>query len=143
MAQPTKDGDSTEFHPVADVLVATHKELGERTKSGLARATARAAEAAATAPEPLEVSNTAQLRDITAAASRLFGWDKREGAQVQLNQLMITHEQLQQIRQLREPVAYEAPRTETPPEPFPSPAPYGRVDGELKITSDGIFGKEH
>src|SRR5258707_12726627 len=34
-----------------DVLIATHRELEERTKSGLARATARAAEAAATAPE--------------------------------------------------------------------------------------------
>jgi hypothetical protein len=31
---------------IADALVATHKELEERTKSGLARAAARAAEAA-------------------------------------------------------------------------------------------------
>ena len=47
-----------------DVLLATHKELEGRTKSGLAQATARAAEAAANAAEPLPVSNTAQLRDL-------------------------------------------------------------------------------
>jgi hypothetical protein len=39
-----------------DVLLATHKELEERTKSGLAQATARAAEAAATAAEAIQVS---------------------------------------------------------------------------------------
>ena len=41
-----------------DVLLATHKDLEERTKSGLAQATARAAEAAAKSSEPLPVSNT-------------------------------------------------------------------------------------
>jgi hypothetical protein len=88
-----------------DVLLATHKELEERTKSGLARATARAAEAAGTAAEPLQVTNTAHLRDLAAAASKLFGWDTNKGARVQFNQLVVTTEQLQQIRALREPVA--------------------------------------
>jgi hypothetical protein len=48
------------------------------------------------------VSNTAQLRDLAAAASRLFGWDTNKGAQVQFNQLCISTEQLQQIRAVRE-----------------------------------------
>ena len=90
------------MHPIADALVATHKELEERTKSGLARATARAAEAAATAPEPLQVSNTAHLRDLAASAARIFGWDQDKGAQVSVNTLVVTTEQLQQIRALRE-----------------------------------------
>jgi hypothetical protein len=85
-----------------DVLIATHKELEERTKSGLAQATARAAEAAAEAEEPLPVGNTAQLRDLAASAARIFGWDKKKGPQTHINQLCITAEQLEQIRQLRE-----------------------------------------
>ena len=83
------------------MLLATHKELEERTKTGLAQATARAAEAAAKAAEPLPVSNTAHLRDLAASAARIFGWDKKEGPQTHINQLCITAEQLEQIRQLR------------------------------------------
>lgn len=58
-----------------DVLLATHKELEGRTKSGLAQATTRAAEAAGKATEPLQIGNTAQLRDVCLAAARLFRWD--------------------------------------------------------------------
>jgi hypothetical protein len=47
------------------------------------------------------VSNAAQLRDLAAAASRLFGWDTKQ-PQTQINQLCISTEQLQQIRALRE-----------------------------------------
>lgn len=82
------------------MLLATHKELEERTKSGLAQATARAAEAAGTAAEPLQVSNTAHLRDLAASAARIFGWDTKQ-PQTQINQLCISTEQLQQIRALR------------------------------------------
>jgi hypothetical protein len=83
------------------VLIATHKELEERTKSGLARTTARAAEAAATAVEPLPVSNTAHLRDLAQSAARIFGWGEG-GVTVNANQaLVVTQEQLEQIRQLR------------------------------------------
>jgi len=85
-----------------DVLIATHRELGERTKSGLARATVRAAEAAANAAEPLPVSNTAQLRDLAASAARIFGWDKAPQTNVQVNTLRITAEQLAEIRALRD-----------------------------------------
>jgi hypothetical protein len=100
--RPQRSLDATSLHPVADVLVATHKELGERTKSGLAQATARAAEGAAKAAEPLPVSNTAQLRDLAASAARLFGRDKKDSPQGNTyNTLCITAEQLEQIRQLR------------------------------------------
>jgi hypothetical protein len=85
-----------------DVLIATHKELEERTKSGLAHATVRAAEAAAKAADPLPISNTAHLRDLAASAACIFGWDKKEGPQTQINQLCISTEQLEQIRQLRD-----------------------------------------
>jgi hypothetical protein len=85
-----------------DVLLQTHKELEERTKSGLAQATARAAEAAAEAAEPLPVSNTSHLRDLAASAARIFGWDKTDKPGVQLNQqIVISADQLEQIRQLR------------------------------------------
>ena len=97
---------------------ATHKELGERTKSGLARATARAAEAAGIAEKPIDVSNTAHLRDLAQSAARIFGWDNG-GVTVNANQaLVVTAEQLEQIRQLRGTTVYEAPQPETPPRPF-------------------------
>jgi hypothetical protein len=83
-----------------DVLIATHRELEERTKSGLAQATARAAEAAASAADPLPVSNTAQLRDLAASAARVFGWDKGPQTAVQVNEFRVTQEQLEQMRAL-------------------------------------------
>ena len=92
---------ATDLQRPGDVLLQTHKELGERTKTGLARATARAAEAAAKSEEPLPVSNTAHLRDLAASAARIFGWGEG-GTTVHANQaLVITQEQLEQIRQLR------------------------------------------
>ena len=85
-----------------DVLLATHKELDSRTRTALAKTTAREAEAAATAPEPLQVSNTAQLRDLAASAARIFGWGSDKPAGNTYNTLVVTTEQLQQIRALRE-----------------------------------------
>jgi hypothetical protein len=52
--------------------------------------------------DSLPVSNTTQLRDLAASAARVFGWDKKEGPQTQINQLCISAEQLEQIRQLRD-----------------------------------------
>jgi hypothetical protein len=116
-----------------DVLIATHKELGERTKSGLAQATVRAAEAAAKSEKPIDVTSTSHLRDLAQAAARVFGWDAG-GVTVNANQaLVISAEQLEQIRQLRGAVEYKAPQSETPTRPFPD-NPYGPVDFELKIT---------
>src|SRR5882762_6728154 len=46
---------ASSLHPIADALAQTHGELDSRTKTALAQATARAAEGAATATEPLPV----------------------------------------------------------------------------------------
>jgi hypothetical protein len=99
--RPGRTLSASSLNPIADALVATHKELEERTKSGLAQATARAAEGAAKAEKPIDVSNTAHLRDLAASAARIFGWDS-DKPDVQLNQqFCISQEQLEQIRQLR------------------------------------------
>jgi len=51
--------------------------------------------------EPLPVSNTSQLRDLAQSAARIFGWGEG-GVTVNANQaLVVTQEQLEQIRQLR------------------------------------------
>jgi hypothetical protein len=118
------NASASSLHPIADALVSTHKELDSRTKTALAQATTRAAEAAAAAVEPLQVSNTAHLRDLAQSAARIFGWGER-GTTVHANQaLVVTPEQLEQIRQLRGTTVYEAPQSETPPRPFPE-NPYG------------------
>ena len=101
-APKQKEAVVTTVTAPGDVLLASHKELEERTKSGLARATARAAEAAANTSEPLPVASTAHLRDLAQSAARLFSWDKNDKPGVQLNQqFVISQEQLEQIRQLR------------------------------------------
>jgi hypothetical protein len=105
--RPAMKLDASTLHPIADALVSTHKELDSRTKTALAQATARAAEGAAKTTEPLPVSNMAHLRDLAQSAARIFGWTT-DGPQVQVNtQIRITQEQLEQIRQLREPTVYE------------------------------------
>jgi hypothetical protein len=92
---------ASSLHPIADALVSTHKELDSRTKTALAQATTRAAEGEAKAEKPIDVSNTAHLRDLAASAARIFGWDSDKPG-VQLNQqFCISQEQLEQIRQLR------------------------------------------
>ena len=45
---------------------------------------------------------------------------------------ILTLEQLEQIRLLREPVVYETPQLEGPPQPFPASS--GPVDDEVKLT---------
>jgi hypothetical protein len=83
-----------------DVLIASHKELEGATKTGLMLTAAKAATKAAQKP-PLDVSNTSQLRDLAQSAARIFGWGE-DGMTVHANQaLIVTQEQLEQIRQLR------------------------------------------
>jgi hypothetical protein len=67
------------------------------------QATTRAAEAVAKSEEPLPVSNTAHLRDLAASAARIFGWnsDNKPPGDT-YNTLVVTREQLEQIRALRE-----------------------------------------
>jgi hypothetical protein len=92
---------ASSLHPIADALVATHKELETKTKTGLMQTAAKAAEHAAEKP-PLDVSNTSQLRDLAQSAARIFGWDSSDKPGVQLNQqFVISQDQLEQIRQLR------------------------------------------
>ena len=67
------------------------------------------------------------------SAARILGWDKSDQPGVQLNQqIVITQEQLEQIRQLRGAVVYEAPQSETPPQPYPASS--GSEGYEVKIT---------
>ena len=82
----------------ADVLLATHKELENRTRTGLARAAARAAEEAVALERVLP--RTQQLQQLSAAAGRLFGWDTPTQTN-NFNTLVISKDQLEQIRQLR------------------------------------------
>ena len=89
------------MNPIADALVATHKELEERTKSGLARASATGAEYLGKMKGDEVVSASARLRDLATAAARVFGWDNDKGGAVTLNQVVVSMEQLEQIRALR------------------------------------------
>ena len=57
-----------------DALIAAHEELEDTTKTALMQTLSKAAQKVAT-KEALDVSNTAQLRDICLAAARMFGWD--------------------------------------------------------------------
>jgi hypothetical protein len=127
----------------------------------LAKATARAAEAAANAAEPLTVSSTAHLRDLANSSSRIFGWNTRAAPQTQFNQVVISQEQLAQIRALRDSMTEEekdeiAKRQSTPEgreelnriarelqqsarnmqQPKLPPTPSGPVTYEVKIRGD-------
>jgi hypothetical protein len=57
-----------------DVLIATHKELETTTKTALMQTAAKAAQQAIQ-NSPLDVSNIGELRDLVAAAAKVFGWD--------------------------------------------------------------------
>ena len=48
------------------------------------------------------MSNSNKMRDLTAAAARVFGWDKAPQTNVQVNTFRITQEQLEEIRALRD-----------------------------------------
>ena len=122
------------MHPVADALVETHKELEAKTKSALATATAKAAGHAGTLEGEKLWENPGKLRDLGTAAAKLFGWDNAHQQGNTYNTLVLSAEQLEKIRALREPVAYETPGHKGPIRPFPD-NPSGPVDGELRITS--------
>ena len=93
---------ATDLHTQpGDVLIATHKELEGRTKTGLAQATAKASEHAAEQDGATNLTHSGKLRDLASAAARVFGWDS-DKPDVQFNQLIVTQEQLEQIRALRD-----------------------------------------
>jgi hypothetical protein len=61
----------------------------------------KAAEQAAEQDGATNLNCSGKLRDLASAAARLFGWDSDKPA-VQFDQLVVTPEQLEQIRALRE-----------------------------------------
>jgi hypothetical protein len=83
-----------------DVLIASHKELEGTTKTALMQTAAKAATKAAQNP-PLDVSNTSQFRDLANSSSRIFGWNTKTGPQTHFNQVVISRQQLAEIRALR------------------------------------------
>ena len=89
-------------------------ERKAKEQAALEAARERAPEAAATAPEPLQVSNTAQLRYLAQSAARVFGWDSDKPAGSTYNTLVVTTEQLQQIRALREQADAQESPSDTP-----------------------------
>jgi hypothetical protein len=56
-----------------DVLIASHKELEDGTKTALMQTVAKAAQLAAQKPA-MDVSTTAQLRDLALTMAKLCGW---------------------------------------------------------------------
>jgi hypothetical protein len=86
-----------------------HKRLEGQTRTGLSRAAAKASQHASTLKGEKLWENPAKLKDLGAAAAKLFGWDT-EKPSVQINQLAVTTEQLQQIRALREQTPTEEKR---------------------------------
>jgi hypothetical protein len=114
----------------ADALENVHKIAATRTRTALAQAATAAAEQAA-AQAPLPVLSTSHLRELTAAASRVFGWDSAT-PQVTHNQLVITADQLRQIRMLRESV--DTPeRAETPQEVQERIRSLSTLEGQEKL----------
>jgi len=83
------------------VLLTMHKELEGRTKTGLAQATAKASEHAAEQDGATNLNCSGKLRDLASAAARIFGWDANGTSAVTLNQVVVSQEQLEQIRALR------------------------------------------
>lgn len=57
-----------------DALIATHKELETKTKTALMQTVAKAAQLAAQKPA-MDVTTTAQLRDLALTMAKLCGWD--------------------------------------------------------------------
>jgi hypothetical protein len=84
------------------VLLAEHKSLEAKTKSGLATAAAKAADHAQSLDGASRFGQSNKLRDLAASAARIFGWDADKGPRVQFNQLCVDAETLGRIRALRE-----------------------------------------
>ena len=57
-----------------DVLIASHKELEDGTKTALMQTLHKAAQAVSR-KDPLDITNMAQFRDACLSAARMFGWD--------------------------------------------------------------------
>ena len=86
-----------------DALIAAHEELEDTTKTGLMQALATAARQVA-GKGALDVSNTAQLRDICLAAARIFGWKGESQVSVAVNAdragvIVVTEEKRRELQE--------------------------------------------
>ena len=66
-----------------DALIAAHRDLEDATKTALMQTLAKAAQQVA-GKEALDISNTAQLRDVCLSAARMFGWDGKPHTEVNI-----------------------------------------------------------
>lgn len=66
-----------------DALIAAHEGLEGATKTALMQTLAKAAQQVA-GKAALDISSTAQLRDICLAAARIFGWDEKPQTEVNI-----------------------------------------------------------
>jgi hypothetical protein len=82
----------------SEALEQSHKNIATETRTQLAAATLRAARNAAAAEIP--VAATSHLKDLAAAAARVFGWDQQQRSGDTYNTCVITQEQLAMIRSL-------------------------------------------
>jgi hypothetical protein len=125
-----------------DALIAAHEELEEATKTALMQTLAKAAQQVAGKPG-LDVSNTAQLRDICLAAARIFGWDGKPQTEVNItNQVGVVCDEATRMRliKLRESLQVARPALLTTlPEPGAQlQANVGAANGDpMDVPPDG------
>jgi hypothetical protein len=81
-----------------DALIAAHEDLEGATKTAVMQTLAKAAQEVA-GKEALDVSNTAQLRDVCLAAARIFGWDGKPQTEVNItNQVGVICDEATRMR---------------------------------------------
>jgi hypothetical protein len=79
-------------------LIAAHEDLEGATKTAVMQTLAKAAQEVA-GKEALDVSNTAQLRDVCLAAARIFGWDGKPQTEVNItNQVGVICDEATRMR---------------------------------------------
>jgi hypothetical protein len=104
-----------------DVLIAVHEGLEGATKTALMQTLAKAAQQVA-GKEALDISNTAQLRDVCLAAARIFGWDGKPQTEVNItNQVGVICDEATRMRliALRERITLAERRPESERETQP------------------------
>ena len=100
-----------------DALIAARGDLENATKTALMQTLAKAAQQVA-GKDALDISNTAQLRDVCLAAARLYGWDGKPHTEVNItNQLGIVCDEATRLRliELREKLLQERKPMTFPP----------------------------
>jgi hypothetical protein len=102
-----------------DALIATHKEMENATKTALMQTVTKAAQLAAQKPA-MDVTTTAQLRDLALTMARLCGWDGKPQTEVNItNQVGVVCDEATRMRliELREKLQAAKPAPMTLPEP--------------------------